>query len=339
MRGTIFTVSLAVLVGVSSVGCKSMPSLTWWKTASTTDANATAAAHTAPALPSDVAIQSEGLAANVATTTGGSAAPYVPTAAPAVSPAPYPNTQYPNTGAPSYSSTVASSAVATPASNNSNLGTIDMPYNPNVVPPAATAAPAATVAAAPAATAPTAQRYGTTATPSYAATNTLSSGVSQHSDAGSRYASQGGSGTKSPYSAAPAASPAPSYAPATAQSTAPPVNNYGATLTSATGGVGDRYAQPATTTSAPTAQASTTMGNFPASPVQTTQAVATSGPYRPGATSTYPGVAGEPSSYEMASRPESPALATGTGSSVPNVATPNSTPAPPQSAPQVPRYW
>jgi hypothetical protein len=323
MRGIILTASLAVLVGVSSVGCKSVPSLAWWRTASTTDANATAVAHTAPALPSDVAIQTEGLAANTATTAGGSAAPYVPTAASAVSPA-----GYPNTGAPSYLSTVASSAVATPAMNDSNLGTIDMPYNPNAVPPATTVAPAATVA-----TAPTANRYSTTATPSNAATNTLLNSAPQFSDAGSRYATQTGSGTKSGYSM----TPDTSYVPPTAPTTAPPANNYGATMAGATSPVGDRYAQPTTNTLAPAAQAITTTGNFGTSQDQTTQAIATTEPYRPGATSTYPGAASEPTSFEMASRPEAPDSTT--ESSVPNVATPISTPVPPQSAPQVPRYW
>ncbi|MCH7751683.1 MAG: hypothetical protein IH898_05955 [Planctomycetes bacterium] len=333
MRGIILTASLAVLVGVSSVGCKSVPSLTWWRTASTTDANATAVAHTAPALPSDVAIQTEGLAANIATTAGGIAAPYVPTAASAVSPA-----GYPNTGAPSYLSTVASSAVATPAMNDSNLGTIDMPYNPNAVPPAATVAPATTVApAATVAAAPIANRYSTTATPSNAATNTLSNSDPQFSDAGSRYATPTASSTTPAYNT----TPVTSFAPPPAPTTVPPANNYGATMAGATGPVGDRYAQPTTTTSAPAAQASITTDNFgtspKTSPVQTTQTIATTEPYRPGATSTYPGATSEPLSIEMASRPEPPDSPT--GSSVPNVATPNSTPAPLQSAPQVPRYW
>ncbi len=335
MRGIILTASLAVLVGVSSVGCKSVPSLTWWKTASNSNANATAVAHTAPALPSDVAIQTEGLAANIATTAGGAggaggiAAPYVPTTASAVSPA-----GYPNTGAPSYVSTVASSAVATPAMNDSNLGTIDMPYNPNAVPQAATVAPAATAApAATVATAPIANRYSTTATPSNAAANTLSNSAPQFSDAGSRYATPTTSSSTPAYNT----TPVTSFAPPPAPTTAPPANNYIATTAGATSPVGDRYAQPTTTTLAPAAPASTTTGNFGTSQEQTTQTIATTEPYRPGATSTYPGAASEPTSLEMASRPESPDSAT--GSSVPNVATPGSTPVPQESAPQVPRYW
>jgi hypothetical protein len=332
MRGINLTASLVVLVVVSSVGCKSMPSLTWWRTASTTDANATALAHTAPALPSDVAIQTEGLAANTATTAGGSASPYLPTAASTVSPA-----GYPNTGAPSYLSNVASSGVARPAMNDTNLGTIDMPYNPNAVPPASKAASATTAAAAPASPALIANRYANMATPSDAAANTLSNSASQFSASGSRYGTQTESGTKPGYNITPSASPAPSYAPKTAQTAASPVNSYGATMASATSPVGDRYAQPVTATSA---QASATEGNVEASQQQT---VATSEPYRPGATGTYPNIAAEPTSYEMASRPEAPASATGTGSPVPNLATPDSTPTPPQSAPQsapqVPRYW
>ena len=319
MRGTILTASLAVLVGVGSVGCKSMPSFPWAKTANNSNADATAVTRTAPALPSDVAIKTEGLAANSTAPTGGTAAPYVATAAPAVSPA-----GYPNTGAPSYSSTIASTAPAVQAKNDSNLGTIDMPYNPNTVPPAATVA-----AAPPTAAPPTANRYAAPAPSSYPTTSTLSNSAPQNTDAGSRYATQTASSTS------PAASSASSYAPATTQATAPPTNNnFGATLASATGAVGDRYSQPSSTGSAPAAQPSTTAGNFPTSQEQ---AVATSEPYRPGGTSTYPGAASAPPNYEMASRPEAPASAT--GSSVPNVATPGDVPAPPQSAPQVPRYW
>jgi hypothetical protein len=322
MRGTILTASLAVLVAVSSVGCKSMPSLTWWRTADNSNANATAVAHAAPALPSDVAIQNEGLVIDTAPVTGGAAAPFAATAAPAVSP-----TGYPNTGAPSYSSTIAGSAPAMPAMNDSNLGTIDMPYNPNGVPPAATVA-----AAPPAAAPPTANRYAAPSAPAYTPTTTPANSSPQMADAGSRY------GTQTPANTTPAYSPPPatSYAPPTAQAAAPPASsyeatNYNATLTSATGELGDRYAQPATTTAAPAAQ--------PTNPVSQEQAIATSEPYRPGGTSTYPGAVGVPSNYEMAVRPEAPATTPGSSSSVPNVATPGDAPAPPQSAPQVPRYW
>ena len=135
MRGTILAASLAVLLTVSSVGCKSMPSLAWWQSASNPEATEeTAVAHTAPALPSDVAIQTEGLATTKETTTNPvSASPYVSTGAPGVSPA-----AYPSTGAPSFSPSASSTtaAAAAPAENGSNLGSIAMPYNPNVAPPA-----------------------------------------------------------------------------------------------------------------------------------------------------------------------------------------------------------
>jgi hypothetical protein len=325
MRGTIFAASLAVLVGVSSVGCTSMPSLAWWKTADNSNANATAVARAAPALPSDVAIQNEGLATNAAPATGNTPAPYVATAAPVVTP-----TGYPNTGAPSFTSTPPSVAQVRPAMNDSNLGTINLPYNPNGVPPAAT------VAAVPPAAAPTTpSRYATPSTPDYPPTNTPAGNLPQIADAGSRYGTQTAANTIPAYNPA----PAPSYAPPTAQASVPSTNGgYGATLTSATGEIGDRYAQPATTapTQAPAEQPAAVPGN--ASTGQG-QAIATSEPYRPGSTSSYPGATSTTLNYEVAARPEVPTTSPGTTSSVPNVAVPGSVTTPPQSAPQVPRYW
>jgi hypothetical protein len=319
MRGTILTVSLAVLVGVSSVGCKSMPSLTWWKTADNSNSNASAVAHTAPALPSDVAIQTEGLAINTAPATSGTAAPYVTTTSPAASP-----TTYPNTGAPSYSPTFASAEPAAPAVSNSIRDTNSMPYNPNGVPPAATVA-TTTPAAAP----PAASRYAAPSSPA----NSPVGASPQIADSGSRYGTQTAANTTTP-----AYNPAPntSYGPPTAQAATPPESNYnyGATLASATGEMGGRYAQPAATTMAPAVQPSSA-GN---PSTGGGQPIATSEPYRPGSTSTYPGTAESASNYEMAARPEVP-TATGTSNSVPNVATPGDEPTAPQSAPQVPRYW
>jgi hypothetical protein len=326
MRGTILAVSLAVLVGVSSVGCTSMPSLAWWKTADNSNANATAVARAAPALPSDVAIQNEGLVTNTAPATGNTPAPYVATAAPVVTP-----TGYPNTGAPSFTSTTPSVAQVGPAINDSNLGTINLPYNPNGVPPAAT------VAEAPPAAAPTTpSRYATPSTPDYPPTNTSAGNLPQIADAGSRYGPQTAANTTPAFNQAPAPSVAPSYAPPTAQAYVPPTNGgYGATQISATGEIGDRYAQPAPT-QAPAEQPATV-------PVSAStgqgQAIATSEPYRPGSTSTYPGATGTTSNYEVATRPEASTTTPGMSSSVPNVATPGNVTTPPLSAPQVPRYW
>lgn len=328
MRGISLTASLAVLVLVSSVGCKTMPSLTWWKTANKSDANATAVAHTAPALPSDVAIQTEGVAANSAaptstsvsasTMTTNTAAPYAATAAPyaaMATPAASP-TGYPNTGAPSY--------VSTHSENDSNLGTIDVPYNPNAVPPAVT------VASTPAPPAPSTNRYDTPLTTSYPATNMLSNSPTQISDSGSRYATQSESAANSAYSMSPTAS----YTPPANQASVSQTGNFGAPPASATNPVGDRYSQAAMATSAPAAQTGETASSAGTAQNQT---VATSEPYRPGGTSSYPGAFAEPANYEMATRPQDATSAT--EGSVPNVATPTSTQAPPTTAPQVPRYW
>jgi hypothetical protein len=336
MRGTILAASLAVLVGVSSVGCKSMPSLTWWKTADNSNANATAVARNAPALPSDVAIQTEGLAINTAPATGNTAAPYVATAAPYVATAApvVTPTGYPNTGAPSFTSATAGVAQVVPAKDDSNLGTISLPYNPNGVPPAET------VAAAPPVAAPTTpSRYATPPTPDYPPANTPAGNLPQFADASSRYGTQTAANTTPVYNLAPAPSAAPSYAPPTAQASVPPTDGgYGTTLINATGEIGDRYAQSATTalTQDPAEQpaavpsyASTGQG----------QAIATSEPYRPGSTSTYPGATGTTSNYEVATRPEASTTTPGMSSSVPNVATPGNVTTPPLSAPQVPRYW
>ena len=125
MLGTNLTASLAVLLILSSVGCKSMPSLTWWRTASNEEAaDNSAVARTAPALPSDVAIQTEGLASPGSTTANtASASPYVSTGAPAVSPGAYPSTGAPTFSPPDPTATASSPSVASaPASHHPSRG-------------------------------------------------------------------------------------------------------------------------------------------------------------------------------------------------------------------------
>jgi len=332
MRKTILTASLAAWVGVSAIGCKSMPSLTWWKTAKKNDAASTAVAHTAPALPSDVAIQTEGLAAAKTAAPTGTAAPFASTAAPfasttasGVTPAAYPNTGvpgYPTTSAPSFTSNVPASYPSTSPSGfastpTANLGSIALPYNPNAAPPAAT------IATAPAATAPSADRYTATSTPSFSTSNNLSTSAAPYGDTSSRYGSQTAS----------TASTAPSYTPVSIPTKTAPANNIGA---SQTGAVGDRYAQAAATTAAvTTAPPAQTAPKASSQPI--TQTVATGEPYRPGGTSSYPGASQEEQNYELAARPKGTNAST--SSQAPNVATPSSTPAPAQSSQQVPRYW
>lgn len=363
MRRTVLTASLAAMVGVSAIGCKSMPSLAWWKTAKKNDAGSTALAQSAPALPSDVALKTEGLAAaQTVPPAGGMAAPFAASAAPpasmttsGVTPASYPNTGvpagYPTTSAPSFAGNAPTSYPSTtphqasiPAdTNNANMGSIAMPYNPNAVPPAATTAatPAAAPSSAdryatasrPAMNTASAPSMGTTSTPSFSTSNNMAaSSASPYGDAGSRYG----------VPAASAAAPAPSYAAEPIQSNTPPA---GASSPALTGSVGDRYAQasttpmstapasaaPAATTTAPAAQTTQQASS------QTVTQTAASQPYRPGGTSTYPGAAEEEQNIEVASRPE--ATSTDSSSTVPNVATPGYTPAPTQTSPQVPRYW
>jgi len=348
-RKTVLTAGLAAMVGVSAIGCKSMPSLAWWKTTKKNDVGATALAQSAPALPSDVAIKTEGLAAATAAPTGGMAAPFAASAAPSmgtitsggsasgVTPASYPNTGipagYPTTSASNvagnvptnYPSTSPSSASAPPA-NYANMGSIAMPYNPNAVPPAAT------TASAPAAPAPSADRYATApspslstpSTPSMSTSSNMSASTASSGDAGSRYGAPTASTAAPAYNTSTAVS-APSYTADPIQSTPP----AGAGSTSPTSAVGDRYAQASTTPAATTPP--------PTSNQTVSQTAATSQPYRPGGTGTYPGATEAEENLELAARPET--STTGTTNSVPNVATPGYIPAPTQTAPQVPRYW
>lgn len=334
---TVLTAGLAALVGVSSLGCKSMPSLAWWKTASK-DAPATAVAQ-APALPSDVALKTEGLAAAAPTApVGGTAAPFkATTAASGVTPASYPNTgvpaSYPTTSTPTMASaaptnypSTTSSTAPSQSTNASNLGSIAMPYNPNAVPPTAK------VAAAPAAAPQPADRYATASTPSFSTTNNVSATSTGFGDGGSRYGASSTTTSTPAYSA-----PAPSFTPEPIQTGSTPMASPSSTPASA---VGDRYAQAATTpapttpTQTPTTTASSSAPTTSSQPVaQTvTQTAATSDPYRPGGTSTYPGAKTSENQYEVATRPE-------TTSSVPNLAVPSSTPSSTTTSPQAPRYW
>ena len=194
MRKTIVaTVAVALVMTTGLVGCKTAPKMPWSKTAATTDTETSTLAHSAPALPADIAKEAEGLAAATpaiemsapaTASTGGSAAPY--SAAPAYSAttstlasnatAPSPTkattaTPYPTTGASPYSTSppaTKSPYAATPPTPQSTLPSSDKvadlggfvkPYNPNAVPPAKAVAQADPVT--PPST--TNDRYGMTA--------------------------------------------------------------------------------------------------------------------------------------------------------------------------------
>ena len=312
MRGKVLAASLAVLFVGSSIGCKSGPSMAWWKSSSKTAEESEVLAHSAPELPSEIAKQVEEVAA--ATTpaeSGGEAAPFVPsvstpavanvaTAAPAA-PAPYPSTE-----APKFTPTTATAA-ATPADPSSaNLGSVAMPYNPNAVPPAA----AATPAAAPA----TVDRYANVAVPS----NNVAPAASYPNSVAPRYGEQVASAPASAQSAETQVA-ATTTSTTSTEATAP-------APTAVTASLGDRYAQAAM----PAAEVP--VDNSLASPVTPTPTtVAESSPYRPGGTSTYPAVGDTQTAVQVATRP-----ATAVESTQPTGTTAESTSLP--ATPTVPRY-
>ena len=60
MRVRVITLGLALAICCSSVGCKSAPKMSWWKSGD--KAAATTTAQAGPQLPSEIAKQAEGLA-------------------------------------------------------------------------------------------------------------------------------------------------------------------------------------------------------------------------------------------------------------------------------------
>ena len=324
---------LALLILVGVTGCKSMPSLTWWKTASKPEEpSSTALAHDAPALPSEVALQQEAAAA--APTSSVAAAPYVSTGAAGVSPAGYPATTAPAfEPATTATAPVASTEPAAPAKSPS-VGSIAMPYNPKSVPPAPSGNTSLAQSAAPApdryssmpSAAPTSpSNYGMPAVP----TNT-SSVADTGPGVGSRYASSNVATEATPSYPSSNAAPTPAYAATTAPASTP------APAPATGSNVGDRYAQ-----SAPSRYETSEAGQS-ASPQPKTvpmysatqQNLAAGEPYRPGGTSSYPGAQASQATYNVATRPEEAPSASQGGQEVPNVATPESTTAPPSQ-----RYW
>lgn len=364
MRNTIVAASVAVCLTTLTLGCKTAPKLAFWKSGDSADVESTALAHSAPSLPADVAKQAEALASSSpaidmsttpAAASAAAAPPYSPAPAyvpPAASVASTPATSvgsgtksapsFPTTGAASYATTTPSAApkvaAATPPAlynrdQSADLGSVDMPYNPNAVPPARK--PAAAVASAPTTSPATADRYGSaslastypaTSTPAAPSFNSGSSSKAMPSTAATSPSLPASSGDR--YSNA-ATSPAPSTTnPAPAYSSPAPT-------TPAMSPSVDRYASsgapssPITpTASVPPAIAATAPAVSTAPPVSSAPQVAKATPYRPGGTSSYEGITVEQSGIEIATRPNS------ASSTVPNATAPSSTPEPSEA----PRY-
>ncbi len=308
MRGKFLAASLAVLVGGSSIGCKTMPNMAWWKTASKDAPEANVLAHSAPALPSEIAKQVEGLSTSSSEQlAGGTAAPFMPTApvasvASTTAPGPYPSTE-----APTFTPPTAPVATVPAAPSSANLGSLAMPYNPNAVPPAANAV-------APAATPPNVDRYAAAPTTG----SSTKPPATPYPSTASRYGEQ--------VAATPVANVSVPTTSAASQLTAP---NF---VDSPTASLGGRYAQTAAvevpTASLPVDNSLAVPTVTPTSPATTT--VAEASPYRPGGTSSYPTTPSVPASVQIASRPEAPAT---TITQEPT----NDQPIVP-ATPQVPRY-
>jgi len=351
MRKTIFArsfslrgfslLSLALLLGVSSVGCKSMPKNPWAKTAATSDPVAPALAHTAPTKPSALAKQMEGLAA--AQIAGGEATPFVPSvniAGPAaMASTPAPSSSYPTTTAPSFMQTVpAASVAATTPTPNANLGSVKLPYDPSAVPPATLSPAEAAIAAAEAAAK---NRYASVPTPTgtppqLSSSNIASVNVSSDVEPPKTASRYGG------YAASVQTSVAemPNQVAAAAQSLA----EDAALAAGAAGMPSSRYAQAvAAATETPSAAASsyappvTAISEVTTPETTTPMAVASAAvAYRPGGTTSYPATMGPAPGIEIATRPDLPRSA---DTQVPNSGTPASgESAPYPVTPQTPRY-
>ncbi|NOY29310.1 MAG: hypothetical protein GXP28_03765 [Planctomycetes bacterium] len=343
MRKTILArsfslLSLALLVGISSVGCKSMPKNPWAKTAATSDPAAPALAHTAPTKPSALAKQMEGLAA--AQIAGGEATPFVPSvniAGPAsMASMPAPSSSYPTTTAPSFMQTVPDASVAattpTPSANgvSTNLGSVKLPYDPSAVPPAILSPAEAAIAAAEAASK---NRYASVPTPTgtppqLSSSNIASVDVSSDVEPPKTASRYGDYAASVQTSVNQVAAPAQSLAAGAASM---PSSHYAQTVPTATetpSSAASSYAPPVTAISEVTTPGTTT---------PTPMAVASAATaYRPGGTTSYPATMGLAPGIEIATRPNSPASA---DTQVPNSGTPasgESTPYP--VTPQTPRY-
>ena len=359
MRNTLVATVVVAILATGLIGCKTAPKLAWWKTGEKSDVESTALAHSAPSLPADVAKQAESLATTTpsidltapatATPSGAAPAPAFTPSAAAVASAPVakygtstPTTPaaYPSTGASSYApSTAPQVAAATPnvppmiqsSEQVADLGTLDMPYNPNAVPPAKNVA----AATPPAVPKTSTDRYGSSslvstapafnpagAPPVAKTTVPQLSGTDRYANVTTNTAPTTpapGVNLASTNAVAPPVTAAPAYS-----ASAPPASTAPTASLS-----GDRYAA---TMSAPPAVASVPQESpavtAPAAPATTAPVVASTKPFRPGGTSSYESSAAGQPTVEIATRPKP------VEPSVPNLTAPGATTEP---AP-APRY-
>ncbi len=296
MQVRILTASLALVIGCGALGCKSAPKMAWWSSSKDSKVESTAVAHAAPQLPSEVAKQTEGVnsadpvqissapafAANSSNETGNSTG-----AAPAYTATASPSGAYPSTGAQSY--VPATNQATLPASSTTAL-TSAMPYNPNAVPAPKSDSKMESVA---------------------------SSAILSNSPAvEDRYGSFSTQTTSQALASAPATGTASS--PTNGLQNSNSTSDTAATPYAGTNSLGDRYAMP----NSPTQETKDPVTKASAEPqqVQAASAIASTEPYRPGGTSTYPGIAASNAQYEVATRP---AVTSSSTTNVPNVAYPS----------------
>ena len=371
MRNTIVasTVAPLLMVGLMAgfVGCKSTPKMPWNRTAATADVESAAVAHSAPALPADIAKQAEALAASTPsidlTAPQISTAPaYTPPKASLATTPTLPTTSaaalmashgsstktssgaYPTTGASPYTTTptpktpAATLAAATPnvppayqsTDKSANLGTVNMPYNPAAVPPAKTIA--STASTAPTASTPSTgtDRYG-----SKPASTTIASAAPALNKATAPVVKTAavpefsGSSRYGRYGIGRTTPTAPAKVDLAATQPVAPSKApaYNPTAT-ATPAKATGDRYATTNNAAPSVMLSTPAPAI-TMPASVAHAVASTSVYRPGGTTSYAGLAAGQPAAEIATRPKPPAAA-----QTPSVTTPGAV----SESLQAPRY-
>jgi hypothetical protein len=334
MKKTFLAAGLVVVFGSGLVGCKTTPKLAFWKKDAAADA--TAVAHSAPALPSDLAKQSATGATSVAQSRLSEAAPFVPgqvarASSTAVAPASYPSTDAPPF-TPDVATRIASSApttstsapvVQTATAPSSHLGSIAAaPYNP-----AATPAPAA-------------PQVATTSAPEsrYVGAQTPSAPLYGQPPFGAIAGASNATPTEPATSNALA--DAPAYGAPGALSAG---ERYGSVAATMPTGPTGRYDD----VTGASASIPVTQGTTATQQTASTSVATSTQPYRPGGTGSYASggtLSGSQPAARLASRPQDTSAAQGTsGTTVPNVARPSgagvTTPAATTPATTPGRYW
>ncbi len=323
MHAKITILGLVAVLSVGSTGCRTASKLAWWKTADNAATDSTMMAHTAPALPSDIAQQAAGLAATQpGGKHGGLAAPFVPQVsitptpqvAAATPPAAYPSASastahttpyspYSPAQTPPVPAATQQVAATTPGTTSNPAATnpvaMSLPYNPDAMPaniggpPTAPPAPSQGRYASTGTTGPLAGPQGNPPTAAVA----VASGTSPASYG--RYGQPAAVSAANPPAtqqteAAPtrvAAEPATHFAGSRYQNYLPQPQTPPAEVAQ------NRPATPTATEPAPTMQSS---GPTVALQSKPAAAMASTTPYRPGGTGTYPGQ----TAVEVATRPD-----------------------------------